>query len=292
MLSKYWPNFKVKVMSKKSLAFSALLSFAIALAACQPALPPTHTPEPSSTPPSSLSSPTLIPTQMAGALSIITYQMQASPKLEPMLFSSVQGRKFSSEDFSLGDTRSPDLSYFDESQHYCMKKDLDGATLVACQGFSYDGKQGWVKLSKNGSEIYTFDTGSPSPQTTLQGLWVYDHHWVLETAYVTTYTSSGATTIDAAGRITVDGERLDIQKKYDEAFGFQTIAGKPFFLFKLDGKIGFSYDGAETLLDYDTVPNYGCCSMSALNPQAWENHINFFAKRGADWFFVTIGILK
>jgi hypothetical protein len=206
-----------------------------------------------------------------------------------MVFSSVQGRKFGNGDFSLGDTRFPDLSFFDD-MHYCRKNDLDGAHLVACQEFNQDGTKGSVKLTRNGSEIYSIDTGPGSPVNNLQGLWVYDQHWVLETAYVTTYTSGGVTTIDAVGQITVDGVLLNDQKKYDEAFGFQTIACKPFFLFKRDGKIGFSYDGVETPLDYDAVPHYGCCSAGALNPQAWENHINFFGQRGEDWFFVTIGI--
>jgi hypothetical protein len=300
-------------MSKKILIFSILLTFAILISACQSTPPPsaatstslatrspapalTMTPTVPSTVPTStavptLPTPTLIPTQMAGPLTIVTYQMQASPELEPMLFSSVQGRKFSSEDFSLGDMRIPDLSYFDNN-YYCMKKELDGAQLVACQGFSPDGTKGWVKLTKNGSEIYSIDTGSPSPETTLQGLWVYDQHWVLETAYVTTTTSGSETTIDVTGQISVDGEKLNDQKKYDEAFGFQTLDGKPFYYYKQEGKIGFSYDGAETPLDYDVVPHYGCCSMSALNPQAWVNHVNFFGQRGETWFFVAIEVLN
>jgi hypothetical protein len=286
------------------------MSFAILFSACQPVstptallsssptttikstLPPmlTHE-EPTSTAVSRTLTPTLIPTQMAGQLAIITYELQAPPELEPILFTSVQGRQFSNGDFSLGDTRFPDLSFFDD-MHYCMKNDLDGAHLVACQEFNQDGTKGSVKLTRNGSEIYSIDTGPGSPVNNLQGLWVYDQHWVLETAYVTTHTSDNVTTIDVTGHITIDGVLLNDKKKYDEAFGFQTIAGKPFFLFKRGGKIGFSYDGVETPLDYDAVPHYGCCSAGALNPQAWENHINFFGQRGETWFFVTIGILN
>ena len=67
--------------------------------------------------------------------------------------------------------------------HYCRKNDLDGAHLVACQEFNQDGTKGWVKLTRNGSEIYSIDTGPGSPVTNLQGLWVYNQRWVLETAY-------------------------------------------------------------------------------------------------------------
>jgi hypothetical protein len=255
--------------------------------------PSTATSEPASTPFINSPTPTLIPIQKVGQLTIVTYQMKEPPYIEPLMFSSVQGRKFGSEDFSLGDVRFPDRSFFDDTQHYCMQNNLDGSHLVACQGFSTDGKVGWVKLTQNGKEIYYTDTGDPSSINTLEGLWVYDHHWVLETVHVSIHNSGTETEIEDAGQITVDGTRLNTQKNYDEAFSFQTIAGKPFFLFKREGKLGFSYDSEETLLDlYDSVPHYGCCSAAALNPQAWEDHINFFGQQDENWYFVTIGILK
>jgi len=295
-------------MQKKYSLFTILLLTTILLTACQAAGAPTSipstptavvltTPTPagvSQAGPSTDSTsavPTLIPTMMAGELAVVRVEMQVSPELEPMLFTSVQGRKFSSQDFSLGDVPFPDLSYFDNS-NYCMKNELDGSALVACQHYNQDGTQGWVDLTQDGREIYRIDTGSPYPANGLQGLWVYDHHWVLETIHITTHQSGNEVSADLAGQISADGVLLNEQHKYDEAFAFQTIHGKPFFLFKRDGKIGFAYDGAETFLDYDAVPHYRCCSAAVLNPQAWVNHVNFFGMRGDTWFFVTIGSLN
>ncbi len=291
-------------MSNKSLIFTILLVAAILLTACQPAIPltalpstpigavspelsPTIPPEATRTPVSPSPTPTLIPTQVAGPLAIVSYQMQESPELEPVLFTSVQGRKFDSQDFSLGDTLFPDLS-FSDNHASCLKNELDGSPLVACQYYNKDGTQSFVNLTLNGSEIYTIDTGTPYPSSTLQGLWIYDQHWVLETVHITTTTSGNVTTAALVGQITVDGVLLNDRQKYDEAFSFQTFGGKPFFLFKRDEKVGFSYDGVETPLGYDEVPHYGCCVAAALNPQVWQNHVNFFGQRGDTWFFVTI----
>ena len=295
-------------MNRSSLLFILPFLGAAGLAACQPlsspvspsstftstailTLPAALTASSTASPGLSSPTPTLIPTQMAGSLAIITYEMTEPPYLEPVLFTSVQGRKFSSSDFSLGDTRFSDRSYYD-GMIYCMKNDLDGKPLIACEYYSQDGSQGWVNLTLDGQEIYRIDTGAPNPIDRLQGLWVYEGHWVLETVFTTTHPSGNEVNLDAVGQISVDGMVLNDDLGYDEAFGFQTIQGKPFYFFRRAGQLGFSYDGVETPLPYDTLPHYGCCSASLLNPQAWFNHVNFFGQRGNRWDFVTIGILN
>lgn len=288
-------------MQKKLSIFTILLLTTILLAACQPASAPTVNPttptaaisptvaaEATSTAVSPTNTPTLIPTVMAGELAVVSIEMQESPELEPMLFTSVQGRKFSSQDFSMGDTRFVDPSFFDGSS-ICIKNDLDGAALMACQHYTPDGAQSWVDLTRDGSEIYRIETGGPYPTNHLQGLWVYDHHWALETVYITTHQSGNEVSADLVGQISVDGVLLNEQEKYDEAFGFQTIAGKPFYFFRRGGGMGFVYDGSETPMEVESIPHYGCCSAAVLNPQAWVNHVNFFGRRGGAWFFVTIG---
>ena len=222
---------------------------------------------------------------------MVSYAMSEPPYLEPFMFTSVQGRKFDSSDFSLGDTRFPDRSYYD-GMIRCMKNDLDGKPLVACEYYSQDGSQGWVNLTLDGQEIYRIDTGAPTPISRLQGLWVYDSHWALETVSITVHQSENGDVIDTIGQLSVDGILLNEALGYDEAFGFQTIKEKPFYFFRRAGQLEFSYDGTETALLYDAIPHYGCCSASALNPQAWFNHVNFFGQRSDSWYFVTIGILN
>ncbi len=286
-------------MQRKPSIFTLLIGFTVLLAACRPTgvpgsvpaapiLPTLPTPAKATVPavlPSA--TPTLFPTLTVGDLTVTVVEMQEPPEVEPMLFTSVQGRKFSSQDFSLGDTRFADSSFFNGSD-YCMKNELDGAALLACQHYTPDGALSWVDLSSDGREIYRIDTGSPDPTNHLQGLWVYDHHWALETVNVIPRQPRNEVSSDLVRQISIDGVLLNEREKYAEPFGFQTLGGKPFFLFERDGKIGFVYDGAENLLDFDAVPHYGCCSAAVINPQAWLNHTTFFARRSADWFFVTV----
>lgn len=286
-----------KTMQSKALIFTLLIGFAMLLAACRPAGAPTPIPAaptssalPTAAAAKATATPTLIPTLTAGDLSVTAVEMQEPPEVEPMLFTSVQGRKFESRDFSMGDTRYTDLSFFDGSA-VCIKNELDGAALMACQHYTGDGTQSWVDLTRDGREIYRIDTGGPDPTNHLQGLWVYDHHWALETVYIRTHPSGNEVSTDRVGEISVDGVLLNDREKYDEAFGFQTLRGKPFYFFRRGDEMGFVYDGSATPLDFDVIPHYGCCSEAVLNPQAWVNHFNFFGQRGAAWFFVTVGKL-
>lgn len=135
-----------------------------------------------------------------------------------------------------------------------------------------------VILQSDGREIHRVEIGTPSPIEALRGLWTYDGHWVLETAYVT-HDSFG-------GRITRDGTTL----QYDEAFDFQLLGGRPFFFFSRQGRIGISYANEELDVHYDEVPHYGCCSAAALNPLHAEDMLAFFARRGSTWYYVEAGL--
>ena len=73
---------------------------------------------------------------------------------------------------------------------------------------------------------------------------------------------------------------LVVKQDYEEAFGFQILSGTPFFFFQKEGKIGFSYNEQETMLSYDEVPHFNCCSESVLNPIAALEMVAFFARTG------------
>jgi hypothetical protein len=155
-------------------------------------------------------------------------------------------------------------------------------TLTATENYSSDGFQGWVSVTRNNAEIYRIDTGQASPITSLRGLWAYDDHWILETAYVSPDSFGG--------RLSRDGQLLNDSQRYDEAFDFQLMHGRPFYFFKRDGKIGFSYDGEDVAAAYDEIPHYGCCSASELNPRSAQNMVAFFARRDRAWYYVEIGV--
>ena len=152
--------------------------------------------------------------------------------------------------------------------------------------------QGHVRVTRNGEEIYKISVGQGSPVNGLRGLWVYDDHWALETANVTTQTEGNTIDSFAVGQVTVDSVLLNDELGYEEAFGFQTIHGKPFYFFRRDGKINASYNGIEVPLGYDEIPHYGCCSAGALNPMMYQNRITFFARRGEVWYYAEIGVFE
>ena len=159
-------------------------------------------------------------------------------------------------------------------------------TDILGAGEEYDNpEEGHVILTRNGEEIYRISVGHASPVNGLRGLWVYDDHWALETAYVTLDAEDFVT-----GQITVDGNLLNEQYGYEEAFGFQTIASKPFYFYQKDGKIHANYAGTDITLGYDEILHYGCCSASSLNPWIYKNMVDFFGRKGETWYFAEIGV--
>jgi hypothetical protein len=139
-----------------------------------------------------------------------------------------------------------------------------------------------IELSKAGRVVFSTPAGLPSPVMPLQGLWTYDDHWALEILL--------ATPDVWAGQVFIDGVLVNQVRKYDEAFGFQMLSGKPFFFFRRAGHVGFSYDNQEADLKYDGIPHYRCCSESVLNPIRSKNMISFFAQDGETWYYVELGI--
>jgi hypothetical protein len=139
-----------------------------------------------------------------------------------------------------------------------------------------------VQVLRGDEVIFETPAGMPSPALPLQALWTYDDHWALEILFADTATW--------AGQVFIDGELVNAQKGYDEAFGLQLLAGKPFYFYMRDGHAGYSYDGKETDLDYTQIPHYNCCSESVTNPEPAENMVSFFAQRDGTWYYVELGV--
>jgi hypothetical protein len=95
---------------------------------------------------------------------------------------------------------------------------------------------------------------------------------------------------DAIGQVVQNGVSLNETLASDEAFGYQLMNGKPFYFFERDGEIGFSFDGEETVLGFDSIPHYACCSAAELNPRHALNMVAFFAERDGRWYYVEIGV--
>jgi hypothetical protein len=211
-------------------------------------------------------------------LAIVTQELTGRPALAPLSATTVEGKPISRQDMMLG-APLEDQWLDDASGLWAM---LGQSKLVASEHYSDTSTEGWVTITRDGEEIYRIDTGPPRPMSAIQGFFVYDDHWVLETNY---YTDDQP----FAGTITVDGVLLKEQEGYDQAFNAQTIAGKLFYLYERDGKIDAWYDGQLIPLGYDEVPHYACCSAGEMNPYRGQDVASFFAMRQGTWYLVQIG---
>ena len=245
--------------------------------------------------PTEVALPTLreTPLQLPVGLTVEEYALEDRPSFEPLSFSPIQGSQAGVRARRELERRQnfPDNSFFDH-MHFSGRASLDGAELVAFEDYNQGGSNGWLTVERNGEEIYQVSTGPGSPLTPLQGLWVYDDHWVLETAFITRRQEGNTVYTDATGRISQDGELLNDLYDYEEMFGFQLMAGRPFYFFKRDGKIGFSYDGQAVEAGYDEIPHYGCCSAAGLNPIRAQSMVAFFAQRDGIWYYVEVGVYE
>lgn len=225
------------------------------------------------------------PGPLLGGLVVEEYTLLRPPGIEPRMFAP----KFGSMQQVLArhaqerEAVIPDNSLLVDGR-FSMRVTLGRDELIATENYSADGSLGWVTVDRNGQEIYRIETGMASPLTALQGFWVYDDHWVLESTLVTTET--------AGGRISRDGELLNTRLGYADTFDFQVLHGRPFYFFMKDGKIGFSYDGRDSPGLYDEIPHYQCCSASARNPIKAENMVAFFARRAETWYYIEAGVFK
>jgi hypothetical protein len=265
-----------------------LLAVFILLAACSPVtsipaptttVPPTSTPQPSVTAaPTVTRTPTPYQSETVAGLLIVT--REGVPLTEPLGFMTLNAVVLDASQI-IGEGEPFTYNEFESfPSGIGMRADLGNDKLIAV----YD-EVGWVTVTRNEQEIYKIATGDVSPVTPLRSLWVYDNHWVLETAFV-----KAPHYDEATGQITMDGELLNEKYGYEEAFGFQTINDRPFYFFKKDGKIDAWYDGQIIPLGYDTVAHYLCCSAGELNPRMWKNMVAFFSAIGRKRFLVKIGM--
>lgn len=143
-----------------------------------------------------------------------------------------------------------------------------------------------IVLSQDGTEIFRLVIENSVPTyPSFLGLWTYGNEWFIET----TQSNQTGEYPYAIGDIIRAGQSLNMAYGYDESFGFQLLAGKPFYFYKKDGKFRASYDGQEIRIEYDEIPHYLCCSAGGINPLKSENMVSFFGKRSNKWYYVEMG---
>lgn len=94
--------------------------------------------------------------------------------------------------------------------------------------------------------------------------------------------------MEVDGTLVLDGQILNLERDYGEAFGWSLLGGKPFFFFEKDGKYGISYDGEDLPLEYDAILHTTTTS-SPLDPKVNEHMAWFYGIRDGMWYYVEVG---
>jgi hypothetical protein len=220
---------------------------------------------------------------LPAGLTVEEHALASQPTLDPLDFKPLDGTMadISAVHAAQRAKTFPDNSLLVDGL-FSMRTSIGSDTLTATVNYDASGEAGWVTVFRNEAEIYRIDVGMGSPITALRGLWTYNGHWVLETAYITPER--------VVGKLTRDGDLLNDSQGYSDTFGFQLIHGRPFYFFRRDARLGLYYDNHEVLPGYDEIPRYGCCSEAEVNARQAENMVAFFARRDRTWYYVEVGV--
>ena len=226
---------------------------------------------------------------LPSGLRVEEHPLVSLPEIEPLVFTALDGQNevqlMRAHTALLRQSLRPESYY---GICFCTLWVMQGRDKLetAYTGSSAHTGESAAGVTRNGQLIFSTRNQGPGVTSEFRVLTTYDDHWVLELAEEID-NSDG--TVYFSGRVFVDGNSLDDRYGYQESFGFQTIAGKPFYFYKRAGKVGIVYDGQEVPLGYDGVPHYGCCSGGAFNPRIARNMVAFFAWRASRWYYVEIG---
>lgn len=240
-----------------------------------------------------------VSTAFPSALNIEESPLKSAPASDPLVFIPEQGTQDElwAKHQQLRDLPIPNnATLYDGMPAFSVS--FGNEDLVGLETYTIaDGTQGrhqkvTIQVIKEDQLILSIDAGDISPIQNLRGLWTYPDHWVMEVAHVSTGSATNETPLEPSGEILVDGRSVNQSNGYDQAFGFQLLQGKPFYFFQQNRKIGISYDGGETHLDYDQILHYQCCSAAELNPRVAPDMLSFFAQRLGKWYFVEIGFFE
>ncbi len=158
-----------------------------------------------------------------------------------------------------------------------------GDRLLSMEIMDGGNDDGAVKIYLDQTPVYQAKTGYAIPFGSTDGPWSYDGHWAIVLLVAGENLQGVQMVVD---HVVLDGTDLNSQYGYDQSFQFALLAGRPFYFHQKSGGINLSYSGRDLSNRYDEVPHYGCCSSALLNPGVSMNSIWFFARRGADWYYV------
>jgi hypothetical protein len=126
----------------------------------------------------------------------------------------------------------------------------------------------------------------------IKGSWVHGEHWYMEMVHVDGKMEGNIFSSITYGEVFRSGESLSELFGYDETFGFQLMAGEPFFIFRKGDEFGLNYAGEEAMLGFDEIAHHYCCGFGIYNPKYYENMVAFFASKDGVRYYVEAGVFR
>ncbi len=135
-----------------------------------------------------------------------------------------------------------------------------------------------ITIFKTGVTVYEIETGTTGSSGLLQA-WAYDDHWVIEFI-----------TAEMDVDIIYDGQSQKFAHGYDEVFGFQILADRPFYFFRQNDSWGINFDNQEYYLNYDDIPYTNISIGMDVSVTQYQNMVLFQAERDNQRYSVVIGV--
>ena len=147
--------------------------------------------------------------------------------------------------------------------------------FTAQVGMDTQGDKKEAHVKRNGENVFSY-SGPEFWVCPLENFRAWEDQWVLE--------------ID--DEVFVDGQSLR-EAGYARSFSWQTLGGKPYFLFQksADSPYGISYAGQDLPLQYDEIVYWTCMEkqpVAPFNPHGSEQMATFFAREEGMWHFVKV----
>lgn len=158
-----------------------------------------------------------------------------------------------------------------------------GNKVLSVEFASFEHQKSLAKIYLDDNLVYQSEIHNVSTYGSQDGPWVYDGHWAI---VLLDAQKDERGDWKLVNRLVQDGQDLNAKYDYEQSFQFAVLGGHPFYFFQKEGKINISFNEQQFTQGYDEIPHYNCCSPALLNPGISMNMIWFFARRGADWYYV------
>jgi hypothetical protein len=165
--------------------------------------------------------------------------------------------------------RKDGLENWDMAQRQFLPPVFVGEELVLA---GWDAERQLVQLHTKDGAFWSFGVAQMVAQP-LKGLWSWQ----------------GCPLVEVDGFLVHCGEVLNDRLGYDEIFGWQLLAGEPYYYFRKGPRVGISYAGQVLPVHYDEVIHYRCCEPSAFNNSGNEAIAWFYGLRDGTWYYVEAG---